>query len=55
MRVGAKLVPDFMEDLTPAEEYEKLKQIKADSAFIHDGKGRPTKKDRRTIDKLLNN
>ena len=26
-RVGAKLVPDFMEDLTPQEDYNEHKQI----------------------------
>lgn len=54
MRVGAKLVVNCMEDLTPQEEYEKVKMIAANTRLYHDGKGRPTKKDRRTIDRLLN-
>jgi ribosome-associated heat shock protein Hsp15 len=52
-RVSAKLVPQFMEDLTPASEYEKVETIKAVS-FIYrpKGQGRPTKKDRRDIEKF---
>ncbi len=52
-RVGAKLVPDLMEDLTPSEEYEKLEMINKLNIEKRDrGAGRPTKKDRRTITKL---
>jgi len=52
-RVSAKLVAQFMEDLTPASEYEKVETIKAVS-FIYrpKGQGRPTKKDRRDIEKI---
>ncbi|MGC9343855.1 MAG: RNA-binding S4 domain-containing protein [Bacteroidales bacterium] len=51
-RVSAKLVENFIEDLTPAEELEKLEL--GDSFFIKRdrGAGRPTKKERRIIDKL---
>ncbi len=51
-RVSAKLVDNFIEDLTPDEEKEKLKMV--DSFFIKRkrGAGRPTKKERREIDKL---
>lgn len=53
-RVGAKLAPDFVEDLTPPEEYEKLKETLAQRILKRDrGEGRPTKKDRRQIEKLL--
>ena len=53
-RVGAKLVPEFMEDLTPPEAYEVLLQTKAQSVLRRDrGAGRPTKKDRREIEELL--
>lgn len=50
-RVSAKLVPLYMEDLTPASEYEKIEKRK-EVAFIFRprGKGRPTKKDRRDIE-----
>ncbi len=52
-RVGAKLVPDLMEDLTSVEEYEKLEMINKLNIEQRDrGTGRPTKKDRRTITKL---
>lgn len=50
-RVGAKLVPDFMEDITPKEELDKLEFI----SMMHKlnrprGSGRPTKKERRDLD-----
>lgn len=52
-RVGAKLVVNFFEDLTPPEEYEKLKVEKEfERPFFYTGKGRPTKRNRRDIDKL---
>lgn len=52
-RVSAKLVAQFMEDLTPASEYEKVETIRAVS-FVYrpKGQGRPTKKDRRDIEKF---
>jgi ribosome-associated heat shock protein Hsp15 len=52
-RVGAQLVDQFMEDLTPQEEYQKLRLRKnAGSGYRLRGLGRPTKKDRRDIDLL---
>ncbi|NVO21113.1 MAG: RNA-binding S4 domain-containing protein [Bacteroidetes bacterium] len=52
-RLGAKLVPDYMEDLTPQSEYDRVKLIEATNAeFRERGSGRPTKKSRRVIDKL---
>jgi ribosome-associated heat shock protein Hsp15 len=54
-RVSAKKVPEFMEDLTPEEEYAKLKiQQKMKTEFRPRGVGRPTKKHRRLIDRLKN-
>jgi ribosome-associated heat shock protein Hsp15 len=52
-RVGAKLVEQFVEDLTPSEERAKL-DIKQSIAvgYRDKGTGRPTKKERRLIDKL---
>lgn len=52
-RVSAKLVPDFLDDLTPVEEYERIQLMKEFNAEYRErGLGRPTKKDRRYIDKL---
>ncbi|GAP43677.1 ribosomal 50S subunit-recycling heat shock protein, contains S4 domain [Lentimicrobium saccharophilum] len=52
-RVSAKLVPDSLEDLTPAEEYERIKFMQELNAERRDrGTGRPTKKERRLIDRL---
>jgi ribosome-associated heat shock protein Hsp15 len=53
-RVGPKLVPNFCEDLTPREELEKARQ----NPLLHllereKGSGRPTKRDRRLLDRLL--
>lgn len=51
-RVSAKLVTDFAQDITSPEELKKL-EIN-DTFFVKRdrGTGRPTKKDRRTIEKL---
>lgn len=50
-RVGAKLVPEFMTDLTPEEEYERLQMVRQYGFEKRDrGVGRPTKKERREIE-----
>ena len=55
-RVGAKLVPDFMTDLTPAEEYERMQMIRQYNFERRDrGTGRPTKRERRDLDDFKNN
>jgi ribosome-associated heat shock protein Hsp15 len=52
-RVGAKLVPDLMKDLTPPEELERLEMTRKVNFEKRDhGIGRPTKKERRIIEKL---
>lgn len=52
-RVSAKLVEQFIEDLTPPEEKAKLDIKQSIGVGIRDrGTGRPTKKERRLIDKL---
>ena len=53
-RVGAKLVPDIMENVTPKEQYELLEMSRI-SGFIDRarGTGRPTKKDRRSLDEFI--
>ena len=52
-RVGAKLVPNYMEDLTPEEEYDKQKmKNELNREYRQRGDGRPTKKERRIIERL---
>ena len=52
-RVSAKVVPDFMEDLTPAAEYEKAREAARLAPFSWPkGMGRPTKKNRRLWERL---
>jgi len=52
-RVSAKLVDSFIEDLTPEEEKEKLNiRLASGIVFRDKGSGRPTKKERRDIDRL---
>ena len=51
--MGAKLVPDFLEDMTPEEELEKLKSAqKQPIQTWGKGQGRPTKRERRNMDKF---
>lgn len=54
-RMGAALVKDYIEDITPEEELEKLRLHQASMAAwnIKRGDGRPTKKDRRDMDEFL--
>jgi len=50
-RVGAKLVNDYIDDVTPEEELEKLEMMKLMPGYDRErGKGRPTKKERRNLD-----
>ena len=52
-RVGAKLVPEMMENITTPDQYELLEMSKV-SGFINraKGTGRPTKKDRRELEQF---
>jgi ribosome-associated heat shock protein Hsp15 len=52
-RMGAKLVPDFVKDVTPASQLEILEMSKV-SGFVDRarGTGRPTKKDRRDLEQF---
>ncbi len=53
-RVGAKLVADYVIDITPDEEREKLKLYSsAQSVYREHGTGKPTKKDRRDLDTFM--
>ncbi len=52
-RVGAALVPEYAENLTPESELDKLHAPTETFFVMRDkGSGRPTKKDRRTLDAL---
>ena len=52
-RMGAKMVDNFIEDLTPEEELIKLKSVYKQSIQTREkGQGRPTKKERRIMDKM---
>ena len=54
-RVGAKLIPQYLEDLTPPEEYAKQKEKDFRPLLLRPkGSGRPTKKDRRSIEGFFN-
>lgn len=52
-RQGAKLVGEYAENLTPAEELEKMRRP-VETFFLkrERGAGRPTKKERREMDDL---
>ena len=52
-RVGAKLLPEVLENITSPEQYELLEMSKI-SGFVNRarGTGRPTKKDRRALDEF---
>ncbi len=53
-RMGAKLVPDFMENVTTPEQLEILEMSKYSLFGKRDrGTGRPTKKERRDLDEYL--
>ena len=53
-RVGAKLVSDYILDMTKIEEKEKLKLHQlAQKTYRDKGAGRPTKKDRRDLEDFL--
>lgn len=50
-RVGAKLVENYMQDMTPEQEIVKLDLMRLDSSGGRSkGRGRPTKRERRMLD-----
>jgi ribosome-associated heat shock protein Hsp15 len=53
-RLPAKRVAEFIEDITSIEELDKLKVNETFFVKREKGTGRPTKKERRVIDKLQN-
>jgi ribosome-associated heat shock protein Hsp15 len=52
-RMGAKLVPEYLKNVTPPDQYEILEMNRI-SGFVDRSKGlgRPTKKDRRDMDQF---
>jgi ribosome-associated heat shock protein Hsp15 len=55
-RLPAKMVQNYLEDITPAGEKEKLEMSRAIPAPSRQrGTGRPTKKERRDIDRWIDN
>lgn len=53
-RQGAKLVPEFAENIPPQEELDKL-NAPFETVYVRRdrGTGRPTKKERRDLDRLM--
>ena len=50
-RLGAKMVPEYLQDITPKEQLELLELARYAAQSGRDrGTGRPTKKDRREIE-----
>lgn len=55
-RVGAKLVSDYILDITPDEEREKYNEFLANQkSYRLAGTGKPSKKQRRDLDDFLEN
>ena len=55
-RVGAPLVPAFLIDRTPQEEYERIQMARQYAFERRDrGIGRPTKRDRRNLQQFKDN
>jgi len=52
-RMSAKLISNFLEDLTPDDELAKLKSSQKQPVHTREkGQGRPTKRERRMMDQL---
>lgn len=53
-RVGAKLVAQYCADLTPPEEFAKAREQRLQHVLAREkGSGRPTKKERRLLDRFF--
>ena len=54
-RLGAKLVPEYCEDLTPQTDIDAYKaRLSRITIYRDPGTGRPTKQERRALDDFLN-
>ena len=57
-RIGAKVVDDCVSDLTPPEAYEKAAEAARLARTVQPvreaGTGRPTKRERRSLDEVMN-
>ena len=55
-RLGAKLVPEYVDDCTPQSELDKmrLRLMQPPAMMRAPGSGRPTKKERRDMEEVLN-
>ena len=53
-RVGAKMVPDYLKNVTTKDQYELLEMVRI-NGFVdrQKGLGRPTKKDGRDLSKFI--
>jgi ribosome-associated heat shock protein Hsp15 len=51
-RIAAKFISDYYLDITPQEEYERVKSMATSFEKRDNNIGRPTKRDRRQIDYL---
>lgn len=53
-RVSATLAADLVKDITPEADIKKFDAIKQDAFYVRErGTGRPTKKERRILDKAI--
>ena len=55
-RLGAKLVPEYIQDQTDKEQYEILRMKRLEQNYYRaKGEGSPTKKDRRDLGEFIEN